>query len=93
MPSHFLKKQEGFNCKIRRKSMTSSFLNSRKWLHFLQNEYTASINERNRKLPFGKELYATYTKQWTTTEMAPEEIHALGLKVARLQCKNGKKIR
>jgi uncharacterized protein (DUF885 family) len=27
-----------------------------------------------------KELYATYAKQWTTTEMSPDEIHALGLK-------------
>jgi uncharacterized protein (DUF885 family) len=24
-------------------------------------------------LPFGKELYATYAKQWTTTEMSPEK--------------------
>jgi uncharacterized protein (DUF885 family) len=34
-------------------------------------------------LPFGKDLYAAYVKQWTTTDM--KAIHELGLKeVARL---------
>jgi uncharacterized protein (DUF885 family) len=34
-------------------------------------------------LPFGKNYMLP--KQWTTTEMSPDEIHALGLKeVARL---------
>jgi uncharacterized protein (DUF885 family) len=50
-----------------------------------QNEYPpASRKQAIGSLPFGKELYATY-EQWTTTEMSPDEIHALGLKeVARL---------
>ena len=59
----------------------------KKMIAFLQNEYlpasrtTSGINS----LPFGKELYAVYAKQWTTTDMQPEEMHTLGLKeVARL---------
>ncbi|PKH67039.1 DUF885 domain-containing protein [Flavobacterium sp. ALD4] len=59
----------------------------KKMAAFLQNEYLPASRTTSGigSLSFGKELYATYTKQWTTTEMAPEEIHALGLKeVARL---------
>lgn len=59
----------------------------KKMADFLNKEYlpasraTCGIGS----LPFGKELYATYVKQWTTTEMTPEQIHELGLKeVARL---------
>ena len=60
----------------------------KKMAGFLKNEYlpaartTSGINS----FPFGKGLYAAYAKQWTTTEMTPEEIHELGLKeVARLK--------
>jgi uncharacterized protein (DUF885 family) len=36
-------------------------------------------------IPNGDELYKVYVKQWTTTDMSPNEIHELGLKeVARL---------
>jgi uncharacterized protein (DUF885 family) len=59
----------------------------KKMAAFLQNEYLPASRTTSGigSLPFGKELYATYAKQWTTTEMSPEEIHALGLKeVARL---------
>ena len=59
-----------------------------KMAQFLKEEYlpisraTSGIGS----LPFGKELYATYVKMWTTTEMTPDEIHNLGLKeVARLK--------
>jgi uncharacterized protein (DUF885 family) len=59
----------------------------KKMIAFLQNEYlpasrtTSGINS----LPFGKELYAVYAKQWTTTDLQSEAMHTLGLKeVARL---------
>jgi uncharacterized protein (DUF885 family) len=59
----------------------------KKMTAFLKNEYLPASRKTSGigSLPFGKELYATYAKQWTTTEMSPDEIHALGLKeVARL---------
>ncbi len=59
-----------------------------KMVDFLQNQYlpisrtTSGIGS----LPFGKALYTTLAKQWTTTNMTPETIHELGLKeVARLK--------
>lgn len=55
---------------------------------FLKSEYipASRISSGIGSLPIGKELYAAYVKQWTTTEMTPEEIHELGLKeVARLK--------
>ncbi|MFV8368554.1 DUF885 domain-containing protein [Flavobacterium sp. LB2R40] len=59
----------------------------KKMAEFLTTEYLPASRTTSGigSLPFGKELYATYVKQWTTTEMTPEEIHQLGLKeVARL---------
>lgn len=59
----------------------------KKMAEFLKNEYLPSSRTTSGigSFPFGKELYATYVKQWTTTEMTPEEIHELGLKeVARI---------
>lgn len=58
-----------------------------KMTKFLTNEYLPASRATSGigSLPFGKNLYATYVKQWTTTEMTPEEIHELGLKeVARI---------
>lgn len=55
---------------------------------FLKEEYLPASRTTSgiESLPFGKEYYATCVKQWTTTEMAPDEIHTLGLKeVARLK--------
>lgn len=54
---------------------------------FLKNEYLLASRKTSGigSLAFGKELYAAYVKQWTTTEMTPSEIHDLGLKeVARI---------
>jgi uncharacterized protein (DUF885 family) len=53
-----------------------------KMAKFLQNEYLPASRTTSGigSLPFGKELYAAYVKQWTTTEMTPEAIHELGLK-------------
>ncbi|WP_426090362.1 DUF885 domain-containing protein [Flavobacterium sp. DSR3-2] len=59
----------------------------KKMADFLTKEYLPASRSTSGigSLPFGKDLYATYVKQWTTTEMTPEQIHALGLKeVARL---------
>ena len=59
----------------------------KKMADFLNKEYLPASRTTSGigSLPFGKELYAAYVKQWTTTEMTPEQIHELGLKeVARL---------
>ena len=59
----------------------------KKMAEFLKNEYLPASRSTSGigSLPFGKDLYAIYVKQWTTTEMTPEEIHQLGLKeVARI---------
>ncbi|WP_348824272.1 DUF885 domain-containing protein [Flavobacterium aestuarii] len=59
----------------------------KKMADFLKNEYLPASRATSGigSLPFGKDLYAIYVKQWTTTEMSPEEIHELGLKeVARI---------
>ena len=59
----------------------------KKMSQFLKQEYLPASRKTSGigSFPFGKALYATYVKQWTTTEMTPEEIHELGLKeVARL---------
>lgn len=58
-----------------------------KMADFLTKEYLPASRKTSGigSLPFGKKLYATYTKQWTTADMTPEQIHELGLKeVARL---------
>lgn len=55
---------------------------------FIKSEYIPKSRTTSGigALPKGDELYKSYVKQWTTTEMTPEEIHALGLKeVARLK--------
>ena len=59
----------------------------KKMADFLKNEYLPASKATSGigSLSFGKELYAAYVRQWTTTEMTPEEIHELGLKeVARI---------
>lgn len=55
---------------------------------FLKNDYLPASRTTSGigGFPFGKALYAAYVKQWTTTEMTPEQIHELGLKeVERLK--------
>ena len=60
----------------------------KKLYDFMKNEYvgacrsTAGISD----IPQGKELYAYLAKQWTTTQMTPDEIFETGQKeVARLR--------
>jgi uncharacterized protein (DUF885 family) len=60
----------------------------KKMAEFLTKEYLPASRTTSGigSFPFGKELYATYAKQMTTTEMTPEQIHELGLKeVARIK--------
>ena len=59
----------------------------KKMTDFLKNEYLPASRTTSGfgSLTFGKDLYIVYAKQWTTTEMTPDEIHNLGLKeVTRL---------
>lgn len=59
-----------------------------KMTDFLTNEYLPASRSTSGigSLPQGKDLYAVCVKQWTTTDMTPEEIHQLGLKeVSRLK--------
>ena len=59
----------------------------KKMTEFLKKEYLPASRATSGigSLAFGKELYAIFAKQWTTTEMKPEAIHELGLReVARL---------
>ncbi len=60
----------------------------KKMIIFLKDDYLpASRNTSgNGSLPDGKDWYAANVKDWTTTDMAPEEIHQLGLnEVQRLK--------
>ncbi|MEY3501271.1 MAG: hypothetical protein RL308_2944 [Bacteroidota bacterium] len=58
-----------------------------KMAQFLKDDYLPASRTTSGigSLTFGKDLYATYVKMWTTTNLTPDEIHELGLKeVARL---------
>jgi uncharacterized protein (DUF885 family) len=58
-----------------------------KIIAFLKTEYLPASRNTSGigNIPTGKETYAAYVKQWTTTTKTPEEIHEIGLKeVARL---------
>lgn len=60
----------------------------KKMTAFLQTEYLPASRKTSGigALQGGNDLYKVYLKQWTTTDMTPEEIHNLGLKeVARLK--------
>jgi uncharacterized protein (DUF885 family) len=60
----------------------------KKMTEFLKNEYLPASRTTSGigSLPNGKTLYAAYVKQWTTTNMTPDEIHNLGLsEVARIK--------
>ena len=55
---------------------------------FLKTEYLPASRTTSGigSLPSGENIYKTYVKQWTTTEMTPDQIHELGLKeVARIK--------
>ncbi len=55
---------------------------------FIEKEYAPACRETSGigSLPGGDALYRTLVKQWTTTDLAPDEIHELGLReVARLR--------
>ncbi|MEM0576014.1 DUF885 domain-containing protein [Flavobacterium polysaccharolyticum] len=55
---------------------------------FLKTKYLPASRTTSGigSLRFGKQLYASYAKQWTTTTTTPEAIHELGMKeVARIR--------
>jgi uncharacterized protein (DUF885 family) len=55
---------------------------------FLQTDYLPASRTTSGigSLPSGENLYKALVKQWTTTNMSPEEIHQLGLnEVARIK--------
>ena len=55
---------------------------------FLKSDYLPASRTTSGigSLPSGENLYKVYVKQWTTTNMSPEEIHELGLsEVARIK--------
>lgn len=59
----------------------------KKMAYFLKADYLPASRTTSGigALSFGATYYQALVKQWTTTELKPEEIHALGLKeVARL---------
>ena len=59
----------------------------KKMANFLKSEYlpASRLSSGIGDLSFGKSYYKALVKQWTTTNMQPDEIHNLGLKeVARL---------
>jgi len=58
-----------------------------KMIAFLKTKYLPASRSTSGigSIPNGKEIYAAYVKQWTTTTKTPDEIHEIGLKeVARL---------
>jgi uncharacterized protein (DUF885 family) len=59
----------------------------KKMAEFLNKEYLPASRSTSGigSIAFGPELYKGLVKQWTTTDLTPEEIHEIGLKeVARL---------
>ena len=59
-----------------------------KMVAFLKSDYLPASRTTSGigSLPSGENLYKAYVKQWTTTELTPEQIHELGLKeVARIR--------
>lgn len=55
---------------------------------FLEKEYLPNSRSSDgyNDLPNGDKLYKFYVKYWTTTDMSPQEIHAIGLQeVARIR--------
>ena len=59
----------------------------KKMISFLKEKYLPASRSTSGigSLPNGKETYAAYVKQWTTTNKTPVEIHEIGLKeVSRL---------
>ena len=60
----------------------------KKITEFLKSDYLPASRTTSGigSLPSGENLYKIYVKQWTTTEMTPDQIHELGLKeVARIK--------
>jgi uncharacterized protein (DUF885 family) len=60
----------------------------KKLYDFIQNEYLPKCRQSSgiSAIPEGKAYYAYLAKQWTTTDMTPDEIFALGEKeVARIR--------
>lgn len=64
-----------------------------KFAEFVERDYLPACTDKSGRdaLPGGKEWYAYSVRHYTTTQMTPEQIHALGLKeVARIRSEMAK---
>lgn len=89
MPKTFSNKDKKRLTKAYELAITKKIVPSYQRLHaFLKNEYLPKARDTHGigHIPGGKEIYSYLVRYWTTTDITPEEIYAIGLKeVERIQ--------